>query len=193
MLTSMRQIALPEYRQGEHSGSRPSLRERVGPPLYRSGAGSSPASPCSCLKPTTPQEAPKTSRALRAPNKPSTTKQTGAGQSVSDAPQAPLAADCRPSQSTHHKPHKPTLNHKTVPHSCTAKSGRAFSPCKNEEIRKKRNHSKKNSTRTPCQALISAPSCSSSRLSRFLQKRLQKVRASPPLTQEGTQRQSEVQ
>ena len=39
-LTSMRQIALPEYRQGESSESRPRLRERVGPPLYRSGAGS---------------------------------------------------------------------------------------------------------------------------------------------------------
>ena len=85
-------------------------------------------------KPTTPQEAPKTSRALRAPNKPPSTKHAGAGQSDSDAPQAPLAADCRPSQSTIHK---------TVPHSRTAKSGRAFSPCKNEEIRKKRNHSKK--------------------------------------------------
>ena len=78
-----RQIALPEYRQGELQYCRPRLRERVGPPLYRSGAGSSPASPCFYPKPTTPQEAPKTSRALRAPNKPSTTKQTGAGQSGS--------------------------------------------------------------------------------------------------------------
>jgi hypothetical protein len=85
-------------------------------------------------KPTTSQEAPKTSRALRAPNKPPSTKHAGAGQSDSDAPQAPLAADCRPSQRT---------NHKKAPHSRTAKSGRAFAPCKNEEIRKRKNHSKK--------------------------------------------------
>jgi len=39
-LASWRQIALPEYRQGEYSDSRPRLREKVGPPLYRSGAGS---------------------------------------------------------------------------------------------------------------------------------------------------------
>ena len=63
----------------------------------------------------------------------SSAEQTGAGQSVSDASQASHAADCRPSQST---------SHKKVSHSRTAKSGRAFAPCKNEEIRKKRNHSK---------------------------------------------------
>ena len=35
-------------------------------------------------------------------------EQTGAGQSNSDAPQAPLAADCRPSQSTIYKQQLPS-------------------------------------------------------------------------------------
>ena len=50
MLTEKRQIALPEYRQGESSESRPRLREKVGPPLYRSGAGLRHV-PAFCLKP----------------------------------------------------------------------------------------------------------------------------------------------
>ena len=103
-------------------------------------------SPCRCIGKANIQIVVRLRRAP-ASNKPSCKKrsalqnnhhrssaeQTGAGQSVSDASQASHAADCRPSQST---------SHKKVSHSRTAKSVRAFAPCKNEEIRKKRNHSK---------------------------------------------------
>ena len=50
MLTKERQIALPEYRQGECQRDRSRLRERGEPPVYRSGASFSPASPCSCQR-----------------------------------------------------------------------------------------------------------------------------------------------
>ncbi len=44
-------------------------------------------------------------------------EQAGAGQSNSDAPQAPLAADCRPSQSTIYKQQRTGCRESGLPHS----------------------------------------------------------------------------
>ena len=151
-LTSMRQIALPEYRQGEYSDSRPRLRETIGPPLYRSGAGSSPASPC--FYPNQP------------PRKKRPKHQERSALPINHQPQN------RPGQgsrtATLRRLHSlPSAAPRSQPYT---KQYHILARLKAEELLRRARMKKfgkneitqKNSSRTPSQALISAPSCSSS-------------------------------
>ena len=138
-----------------------------------------------CRAPASNQPPFKKRSALQNDHHRSSAEQAGAGQSDSDAPQAPQAVDCRPSQS------KPSAKQYHI--LARLKAEELLRRAENEEIRKRQNHSKKNSSRIPSQALISAPSCSSSpAVTLFAKKTAKSTRASPPLPQEGAQRKTEA-
>ena len=160
-LTSMRQIALPEYRQGEYSDSRPRLRERVGP-LY-----------------TAPAQAQAPLRRAPASNQPSRKKrpkhQERSALPINHQPQnrpgqGSRSATLRRLRSlpTAAPRSQPTTN--PISQHSTTKQYHILARLKAEELFRrarmkrfgKNETTQKNSSRTPSQALISAPSCSSS-------------------------------
>ena len=94
----MRQSALPEYRQGEFHYGRPRLRERVGPPVYRSGTGSRPATPCSSFLPQTNH---------KKNTHPQDREQAGTGQSGNSSNLPAALSRCLPGKNRASSPPKP--------------------------------------------------------------------------------------
>ena len=88
-----------------------------------------------CRAPASNQPPFKKRSALQNDHHRSSAEQAGAGQSDSDAPQAPQAVDCRPSQS------KPSAKQYHI--LARLKAEELLRRAENEEIRKRQNHSKK--------------------------------------------------